>query len=112
MFNKLSKSKQTELKERLDKARENSPSPLIFFATYLKWTIMFAGFTLIVPLWKMAWGGEIFLSITRGLFSILHIMGIIIGVGLCIDLALALLHLYKINKIKSDYFDVEVKVKK
>jgi hypothetical protein len=113
LYNKLSKTKQTELKERIDKARDNALPPLMFFATYLRWTVIFAGFTLIVmPLWKMAWGGEIFLSMTRGLFSILNILGIIIGIGLCIDLALALLHLYKINKIKSEYFDVEVKVKK
>ena len=111
MFKSLNKNDQTELtiksKEIVSKIK-----PLRFFTTFVWWTICTFAFSMIVlPLWKLAFGAQIFIVISRFFQSIIQIMFFFVIVGLITDFLVVLITLYKLEQLKKEYFDIQTKIK-
>ena len=112
LFEKLNKNDQDEYKERRKKILDDF-CPFSLFVTYILWTIYIFAFSLIVlPLWKIAFGSEVFIRLGAMFYSLFKIMFFIIGLGLIIDIILILFMLAKLIKLKEEYFKIEVKVKR
>lgn len=111
LFEKLSKKSQEEYKKRIDKVRE---IPFIYaWVTYLRWfAFTLVAMLIILPLWKIAFGWEIFLTLFKFVPFIIRFFSLIIAIGFTLDFLILLMKSYKINKIREDYFKIEVKDEK
>lgn len=108
LFNKLSKDKQKELKERAEKIRS---IPLLYiYNIYIYWSIYLMGLLLlIIPLYKIAYGNKIVNSLIVLGTLLLKVLVICMVVGIVIDVSILIFKFYHLNKLKYDYFKIEVK---
>jgi hypothetical protein len=108
-FNKLSKNKQKEFKERISNVKLVYDGSIVL--TYIWWSIyIIAFFFIVIPLWKLAFPSEI-LSILNLFITLLRLMWLVICVGVAIDLINIFSYFFRKNKIRNEYFYIEVKPK-
>jgi len=113
LIEKLNKKDQEEYKERRKKILDDFGMPFSLFVTYIFWTIYIFAFSLIVlPLWKIAFGSEMFIIFGAMFYLLFKIMFFIIGLGLIIDIIFILFMLAKLIKLKEEYSKIEFKVKR
>jgi hypothetical protein len=111
LFNKLSKKNQLEIKSKIDKAREIKP-PMIW-VTYIFWFVCFMAFMFIaIPLWKLAFGWKLVEPLLVMTQAGKRLWIFFIALGLIIDLGVLAFRLGRIDKIKREYFKIEVRDEK
>lgn len=104
MYKDLGKERREEYKERFNNLKESYLNPLSLFLTYLRWTLLTAVLLLIVlPLWKIGYP-DIAPTILKMFIGIFRIMVLAMQVGLIIDIMLIGAYMYKVFKLKEEYF--------
>lgn len=111
MFKQLGKKDQVEYLEKNKKIKEDIPIGRLTRAMLYLWTQIFVISLIVLPLWKLAFGSEVFLNIGTLTINLFRLAPICIGVAFWIDIFLILIGLIKLDKLKKEYFHIEIKVK-
>lgn len=110
MIAKLPEKKQIEYKERMKEAKDKLGNNLLFI-TYIQWLVYTVAFSLVViPLWKLAYP-DMVLNIVTMFGTLTKILGMALVLGLYIDIILLILGIYRINKIRLEYFKQKIEVR-
>lgn len=113
LFNRLNKKDQEEYKLRIKEARnkiEVLPITLDITYSFIK---IFAFLIIIIPLYKLAFGMDTVIPLFKVFLTTARIFTFAIALGIYLDLLLNILYpLMLINRIKREYFNVEIKVRK
>jgi len=108
-FEKLSKKKQIELRERMDKIKNEDFHS--FGLIYIWWFIfVFAFFILILPLYKLAFSSEIVLPMFKIFMGVLYFFKLVIMVGFTCDILRILNYFRRKDKLRREYFKQKIEV--
>ncbi len=115
-FEKLSKKKQEKLKDKIKKINEVYSFDKVTYVwiTFLKYLIYaFILFLIIIPLWKIAYGDKIVLSLMKVFLITIKILWTAMIVGVLVDIiiiyAIVILRTFKKTKVEKEYFKIEVR---
>lgn len=111
LFDKLSKSNQEEYKSKRKEIDEiNCLNLWVTALNYIIYTILLM--LIILPLWKLAFGIEITLSLFQiGLLAVRIFIWFAV-IGFIIDYTILLGKIFRKEKIKKEYFKIEVRDEK
>ena len=111
LFESLSKKDREQYRLKIDKIIDEEFHSMGI--TYIFWAIYYCAFILIVmPLWKLAFSLETFVLMSDALLNVTRLIPTIIAIGFCIDIIIFAFRFIRINRVKKEYFDLEVKVRR
>jgi polyferredoxin len=110
MIAKLPEKKQIEYIERMKAAKDKIGSDFLFI-TYLKWLVYTLAFSLIViPLWKLAYP-DMIINIVTMFGTMTKVLSTAMVIGLYRDIIFLMYGVYRMSKIKLEYFKQKIEVK-
>lgn len=112
MLGKLSKPRREEfLKRRNEILKDIRFAPVLLQLITCSMYFLILSM-IILPLWKIAFGQEIFAVLGLTCLNVVRVMPLMAAVAFIVDLVIILSYLAKIEKLNREYFKVEVKARK
>lgn len=112
LLNELTEKRRNEYLAKKEKIVEETPIFSIVVQMFYIMICVVAFFMIIIPLWKMAFGLEIAISLAQALLGIARVFPAIFTAAIVIDIFIMFVGIYRIDKLKKEYFDFIVKVRK